>query len=214
MTNQLGNLMDEMGAFAKRNWKLTLALGAVVVLGGILANKDIVGFSFGDGKVSFTREEPLPKNLNISGEWVYETKSQDKYLGLVNNQCSTVIGTADIVQLSDSNIVDIQGWRKACVGQNSKVTPQDISWSSDIAVIVPKHSKVFFWLKTTDNPARYGYVRALVTESKDGNGRSQPMIKGTMYYLNEVDNTWVVAQIFLYRNGTTKAIQIREKYSF
>jgi hypothetical protein len=212
MTNQLSNLIDELGAFAKHNWKLTLALAAGIALGGMLANKDIVGFSVADGKIGFTRAEPLPKNLNISGEWVYITKSQEKYLGLVGNYCSTVIGTADIVQEPDSNIVNIQGWRKVCVGQNSTFTSQDISWSSDIAVLVPKNSKIFFWLTTTDNPARYGYVKALVTKSKDGNG--QQTIKGVMRYLNEADNTWVVAQIFLYRDGTTKAIQLREKYSF
>lgn len=217
MPDQHGNFIDEMSSFAKRNWRLTLSLGIGVLLGGILANKGIKGLFYGDGKVGFTQEEPLPKELKINGEWVYETRSQEKYLGLSNNKCSSVIGTADIVQLTDSSIIDIQGWRKVCVDQSGMGIPQMKSWNSEIAVIVPRGSKLFFWLKTTDNPARYGFVRALITQrtqSDSANSAVYPVIKGTMYYLDEADNTWVVAQMYLYRNGTPEAIRLQQKYSF
>lgn len=159
----------------------------------------------------------MPKELRINGEWVYRTISQENYLGMTNNLCSSVIGTADIVQPSDSSIIDIQGWRNVCVEQSGKIIRQAKSWNSEIAVIVPSGSKLFFWLKTTDNPARYGFVRALITpsgETSSTSSESPPVIKGTMYYLNEADNTWVVAQMYLYRNGTPEAIRIRQQYSF
>ncbi len=209
--------MDEIGSFLRRNWKITLSLGIGVLLGGILANKGIKGLFYGDGKVGFTQEEPLPKELKINGEWVYETKSQEIQLGMSNSSCSSVIGTADIVQLTDPSIIDIQGWRKVCVHPSGTKSRQEKSWNSEIAVIVPRGSKLFFWLKTTDNPARYGFVRALITQrtqSSSASSADSPTIKGTIYYLDEADNTWVVAQMYFYRSGTPEAIRIQEKYSF
>jgi hypothetical protein len=217
MPDQQGSFKDEIGNLAKHNWKLILALGLGVLLGGVLANKGIKGLFYGDGKVGFTQEEPLPKGLKINGEWVYETNSQEETLGVSENQCSSVIGTADIVQVSDSSIIDIQGWRKICVDQRGKSIPEKKSWKSEIAVIVPKGSKLFFWLRTTDKPARYGFVDALISQGSQSDfasGEGSPVIKGTMYFLNGYDNTWVVAQIYLYRSGSPEAIRIKQKYTF
>ncbi|MBE9009124.1 hypothetical protein IQ250_02770 [Pseudanabaenaceae cyanobacterium LEGE 13415] len=148
------------------------------------------------------------------GEWIYKTEVQEKILEYTDTQCTSIAGTVDIVQSSDSNIVDIQGWRRACVNDTKSGTysKQKISWSSDIAVIVPRRNKLFFWLKTTDNPSRYGFVSALVTQPSGASGTQSTnpqVIKGTMYYLNETTNSWSVTQIYLYRSGTSEASEIR-----
>ncbi len=201
-----------------KNWKIVVAIIIGIILGGFFLG-NVTGISIIRNGLCITilihRNMQLPKNMDISGDWVYKATAIGEKSIFTEDSCQTRFGTAYIVRKADGYELNIIGKRKAedgCLGANgNKVIKNDIPWISVNAMVSINNKMMFLWLQTGDPVPRYAYISELIIQNE--NDVKPVRMEGTMYYLEQLNKTWIEATIDFYRSGTKEADAIKKKWS-
>jgi hypothetical protein len=198
----------------EKNWKIIVAIVAGIILGGYFLG-NISGISFYKNKLCFTffiyHDMHLPKPVDITGKWVYEAIADSLF---TEDHCQKRFGSVKIIAKANGYEINVLGHRiieENCFCMNNdSIKRNQIIWKSDNAVVSVINREMFLWFHTTDPIPRYGHISAMIIPS-DNDIRPEKM-EGEMHYLENLNKTWLKAQINFYRLGTPEAENIIKKW--
>lgn len=209
------DIRERAADFFNKHWPVVVSGGAGTILGMfILGQLSGIKVSTKDGFEIIVDRAKLPTELNIEGEWLYKSETNDQKTVFAGEDCRIRAGTARIKQKFGTSEVVITGSRivrAECGKDKHSITNTSTPWKSEEAAIRQREGLLFFWLVTSDDKAGYGYVDAASIRSEEGKLPSE-INNGSMFFLDDGKKTWFKSKINFYRVGTPNATALETNY--
>jgi hypothetical protein len=178
----------------------------------LLYDKSLRGFSVSSQKLTIDRKLQLPNDVDIQGEWVYESESNEEKV-FIEDSCKNRYGRVNINHVGDYEI-GLSGERMTtgnCKTQDPKSHKQieKVALQSKIAFVIPQRKLVVFQIDTQDKIPSTFYITTNI--KKDTNEVKPSEMTGTFTYLNDISKTWFRGRIYFYKADSSKAQQIQKK---
>jgi hypothetical protein len=203
-----------MNAWAQQNWKFLAAFTIGVLIGAISVRQGYEGVRIADTEYSLLKKPSIPQSLSLVGRWFYKTETSGPELSYDTLKCVSILGFADISQGQDGSAVSNEfsvdnAVRRACIDNRGETQKTNISWTSNIASVLPDSRRLIIALSTNDTPPRIGYIEGAIPVTDTG--ATPKKFLGRMFYLNTKDRTYGNTTIEFCKEGTDCARSIEKQ---
>jgi len=194
-----------MNAWLQQNWRYVAVFTAGILIGAISVRQGYEGVRLAGTEYALLKKPSIPQSLSLAGRWFYKTETSGPELAYGSLKCMSILGFADISQGQDGSAVSNEfsvdnAIRRACIDTRGKIQKTNISWTSNIASVLPDSRRIIIALSTNDTPPRLGYIEGAIPITDTGSAPNKFL--GRMYYLNTKDRSHGITTIEFCKEST------------